>query len=498
MFRPRSSVDVHCPRSNNIHQPAVRTAAILFAVLSAFWISQLSVKVHAASNPDKPTATPRTCHVDEPPFDAVNDGQALAKYKQWVSWLLKEEQFDVLECIANAARKDETRFSGGEWKIHKFYVGLGEPSPDMHATDDDWKQHLAIAQKWVEAKPNSVTARIALARSYTGYAWFARGEGMADSVSDSGWKQFESRLAEAQKILKEASSLTEKDPEWYVVMQQVAMGQGWQPERAKALFEKAVAFEPGYYYYHRMLANFLLPKWYGQEGDTSNFLNASADKYPGAEGDAMYFLIASEVVCTCDEPEFNKLLWPRLQKGFQVTEKEYGPSMRNLNYYALMAARFSDVEAAHQAFHRIGNNWDYDTWHSERYFEQNKQWADSNYERKDVLRGHMTEAVANSKTPQGAHYEKVVEQMFAGFVPKCRDTAKSAHDKFNIYLQVGDQGDFKSISFMEDAPHQMVACLLTQMMTPRASNPIPLPVPPSAPYWVKVEIDPSVARASAH
>jgi hypothetical protein len=68
------------------------------------------------------------------------------------------------------------------------------------------------------ARPQSVTARVALARAYLNYAYDARGEGNAGTVSDSGWKLFAERTAEGKRILDEASALPTKCPEWYIAM----------------------------------------------------------------------------------------------------------------------------------------------------------------------------------------------------------------------------------------------------------------------------------------
>lgn len=47
------------------------------------------------------------------------------------------------------------------------------------------------------------------------------------------------------------------------------------------------------------------------------------------------------------------------------------------------------------------------------------------------------------------------------------------------------------------APPDLTGCLMTQLMTPRPNNTMPLPVPPGRePYWVKVEVNPMQVQAS--
>jgi hypothetical protein len=51
---------------------------------------------------------------------------------------------------------------------------------------------------------------VALALAYLDYASDARGTGYANTVSETGWKLFSERTAEARRILKEASKLAGK------------------------------------------------------------------------------------------------------------------------------------------------------------------------------------------------------------------------------------------------------------------------------------------------
>ncbi len=58
--------------------------------------------------------------------------------------------------------------------------------------------------------PDSITARVALAGSWVGYAADARGDGYADTVSQENWKLFKERVANAHNELIEAKKLEQK------------------------------------------------------------------------------------------------------------------------------------------------------------------------------------------------------------------------------------------------------------------------------------------------
>lgn len=149
--------------------------------------------------------------------DLSTDVHAGRDYMGTIAGMLREERFEELDCLADRVRSSKERFSGGAWKLHTLYAGLSSPIqyPMTHATEEDWKIHLQRLQRWVTARPKSVTARVALALAFIYYAEDARGDGYANTVSESGWKLFRERTAEAKRILEEASALSTKCPEWY-------------------------------------------------------------------------------------------------------------------------------------------------------------------------------------------------------------------------------------------------------------------------------------------
>jgi hypothetical protein len=330
--------------------------------------------VSAAASDSKGQVSVSPCGFSDDEFDTATDVRALDEYRDAVAQLLKQEKFAELDCIADAARASKARFSGGGWKLRNIYLGLESPRPG-HPTHEDWIKHLELVERWVHQTPYSVAAPIARCESYTSYAWDARGDGMSDSVSESGWKLFAEHLEKAKAILDSHASLADKCPDWYVAMQNVALGQSWDRSRATALLQKAIEFEPRYQYYYRIYANYLLPKWNGEDGDASRFAEESANRVGGEAGEALYFQIAEVIVCGCQEPEFTHFSWPRLQSGFAASEKKFGVSLLLVNSFALMASNSSDWVAADAAFKRIGDNWSQDKWNTEAWFKQNRDTA---------------------------------------------------------------------------------------------------------------------------
>src|SRR5207247_7634526 len=129
------------------------------------------------------------------------------------------------------------------------------------------------------AFPQSITEPVVRARAWTDYAWDARGGGYAYTVTKEGGRQFQLRMSRAREILEEAARLPVRCPNWYGVMQEVALAQGWDREEYSHLLSEAAKAEPNYYYYYANAARFLLPRWYGRPGVWERLAGEAAKRF---------------------------------------------------------------------------------------------------------------------------------------------------------------------------------------------------------------------------
>lgn len=439
----------------------------------------------------KPQNSAETCAKFGEAFQSGNDLVAIESYRLTVSGLVGLEDFKQLDCIADSIRSNKTRFAGGLWQLRTFYRGTSEIQG--HATEDDWRTTINHLQKWTSSNPKSITARVALADAYIQFAWHARGDGFSDSVTESGWKLFQERIDQGRKILEDASSLSTRCPEWYYAMLLIARAQGWDVAKAAQLLKQAIAVEPDYYYNYRAFAITILPKWQGEDGDASRFAEESANRVGGTRGDILYFQIATGVVCACTEPEFNRFSWPRLQKGYEALEKQYGSSMIVLNEYALMATKNGDSITADAAFRRIGDNVDLEDWVTQDFFNQMKTWASAFAPAEAHSREIMKESDANLQSAEGPQYQKRITQALATALHDC---AKGADDRspFEVMLQVSAEG------VAQDAwmPHPTGVgnCILKTLYDSSVKKQALFAPPPHANYWIKLDLDPGVSVAT--
>jgi hypothetical protein len=477
-----------CPRY--LPYPARKRCAAVRILGFAMLLLAFSRATNAAAQ-DKPAPNAQACGFSDTPYDTATDVLALEAYQDAVAQLLKQEQFSELDCLADAARAGKTRFSGGAWKLRQFYIGLDSPRPG-HPTEEDWTGHLQLVERWRAQNPNSIAAPIVLAESYISYGWDARGDGSVEKVSESGWKLFAARLDRAKAILDEVAPA--KCPDWYVAMLNVARGRSWELSQHYAIFNEAIAFEPGYQYFYRMLADYLQPKWAGGEGDPARFAEEQANRVAGDAGDVLYFFISEGIVCACQESEFAHFSWSRLQKGYSALEKQHGTSLVSLNSFALMASNVSDWETADSTFKRIGDSWSKDVWRTEEWFKQNRDiaaQAGPAFARAHAVR---KEAEANMQTPEGQAYRRQVEKKLSTYEQACvKDSNGDAH-KFEFFLQVGLGGTAQD-GHTETKPDGFASCLMQTLLQWHTKKTTVLPPPPSPDYWLLLEVDP-VNRAA--
>lgn len=310
-------------------------------------------------------------HPNTPP--GVNDSQLSMDYGSQVRQKLMDGDFDWLEKTASELRASKEKFPGGRWKLASFYSGLSELN--TQAPDDIWDLQLGILKKWLGVKPNSITAHVALASFNVNYAWKARGTGYANSVTSEGFQSMEIRLQQAEALLNAAQKLPDKCPEWYVTMQSIALGQGWEMNRYNQLFNEATSLEPLYPYFYESKAAFILPRWYGNEGDWQKFADQTSQKIGGKEGKALYIRIISAMYPYYNQEKFFEeanISWAKVKEGFIAYEELYGTNSYFLNTFCKLAIIARDKETAQQLLQRIGDKWDVTCWNDYQEFQQFK------------------------------------------------------------------------------------------------------------------------------
>ncbi len=296
-----------------------------------------------------------------------------------VSDLLENGDFDTLEAMGNKLRKSKAQIANGLWHLSFFYHNIG----DLHqrgGIEADWKARQELIQRWVKAKPDSITARMALACFHRGYAWDARGYGFARTVTEDGWRLFRERHRRAKQVLMDAKKLEQKCPMWWADLQDVALAEGWNLDEFNKVFDEAIAFEPENALNYRMKSTYLLPRWYGKkEGVWQQFAAEACDKLGGEAGDIQYARIGwkfHENEIYDDFLKESQYSWPRMKKGMEAIIRRYPDSLSAPSELACLAVQAKDQECARLMFKRIGSKVDFSVWEKDKArFLRDRAWA---------------------------------------------------------------------------------------------------------------------------
>jgi hypothetical protein len=260
-----------------------------------------------------------------------------------VEKLFRDREYVKIDDLARKLRVSKDSYPNGKWQLSTLYVAL--ESTDDESSEAAWTENISRHKEYVKQRPDSITARVSLADVLVNYAWKARGNGYARTVTKDGWNLMKERLAESNKILIEAKELKEKCPEWYLVLQDVALGQGWERGKYDALVQEALQYEPSLATYHFAKTDYLLPRWHGVEGEYEEYSMQVADNVGGDEGDLLY----ARIVWYIEDMHFisnifdeTKLSWQRTKKGFEILLKKYPDSLWVASKYCYLAGLAHD------------------------------------------------------------------------------------------------------------------------------------------------------------
>ena len=241
------------------------------------------------------------------------------------------------------------------------------------SSDYEWNQHLELLKQWTLEKPDSRTAKIALASAYVAFAWRARGNNSSHTASEEKRKLFRERLANAQNVLKSAYN-EQVCPKWYSVAQDVALGRTWDKQVYEELFTNAVNHEPTWFEYYKHKAAFLHPRWNGEEGDLEAYINGLTSR-PGKTDGAMLYFIVNEYAGT------NYLNagtnYPLLKQGYIDLRKTYGVSPRYMNWAAYKAIMANDTSFAREIFAELKGEADLQIWGTQQAFDGAKMFSEA-------------------------------------------------------------------------------------------------------------------------
>lgn len=339
--------------------------------------SKQSPDGHSPDSPQvlTPSATPAgfTIHV----VRTAEDMEQAEISRQTLS-LLSAGDYDGLEALAAKYRASQESYANGMWKLSYYYDGL---EPGDNEAELVWQARLKRLRDWNQNKPDSVTARVALGQFWIGYAWKARGYGWADTVTDEGWREMSDRLENAAQALREAGRMKDRCPVLRSSLLRFALGNEKDRTEYDQMFNQDIAEFPDYEPYYNSRAIFLLPRWYGEDGEWVRDLTNYANRIGGEKGDMIYAQVVWNThhyggrIDIFDEKAKDKPSWERVDRGFTAILKRWPDSIAAKNERAHLAALAGEREAARKYFAETKGEVDLNSWVAKGEYEEAYQWA---------------------------------------------------------------------------------------------------------------------------
>jgi len=280
--------------------------------------------------------------------------------------------FKALEQSMEGIRAGSPLFANGSWKLFQYYDSLECADYEKEGM---WQLHDRIHKDWIAAFPKSITAHVAYADFLVSYAWRARGSGWANKVTEEGWRLMGERLAAAHQVLGSAKALTPQCPMWWRVEMRIALGQQWTQADYGKLYAEAKQVAPQFFYYDQALSGYLLPRWYGKEGDWEKAAGAEMQRPEGLGAEGYARVIIYQLGYYDNVFRETKASWPDARAGMETLRKKYPQSLEIVAQYCKMACFAGDRQLAQSLFQALNGSMDERVWDNRKQFNEFRAWA---------------------------------------------------------------------------------------------------------------------------
>lgn len=232
--------------------------------------------------------------------------------------------------------------------------------------ENNWDASLAKVNALRKAFPDAPFPILAEAQYWASFAWDARGSGYAASVTPDGWKLFQERMRNAEKVLLDNKTVGSTLPNWYDLMIEVHTALGHSANERNATFLEGATRYKTYLQTYVVMRNFLEPKWSGSWKAVDSLIDWSVSNTMETEGQSMYARLYNGVHYNLEPGKsiFKETLvkWPRMKAGFEDMMRLYPDSKANLNDFAALACEAGDKKTFLALRKKIGNDYIESSW----------------------------------------------------------------------------------------------------------------------------------------
>lgn len=304
---------------------------------------------------------------------------------------LLAKQFDVLEARMTKLLQEKQRDERNVSLLRKAYDELTN-DPDAGY---NMEQRLAEFEAWVDYNPSSHFANAALGKFYISYAWFARGYGYSDSVTEESWVAFKTRMAKAKQYLEKSYALDTSDAIVPAYILDALLGIGpkisssntsgaARPseediraayiQEATSHLNKSIKADPNEYSAYESMQMFLMPQWGGSYDAMLQFARKVAREDP--EGSVAPRIMARahwgiymNVKAAVPDYFKNPDVWNELKPAYAELCRRFPQSIEIHSWFARTAYLSGDIGTLKEQMEILGDNWDESAWTKEDFLK---------------------------------------------------------------------------------------------------------------------------------
>lgn len=318
------------------------------------------------------------------PTQADEPSEHIVKVRSDVEQMLMDGRTDELDAIADDYRASRVRVRGGSWALAQFYdwltpfAGSGcGCAPDISTVPFDDKRKAIEA--WLERRPHSLTAHIALAELWNSRAWQLRGVRYAHETTDAQWQAFNDAMARAREALTPVDETA--DPMvYYLKMNMVAVGD-YPRERLQSLHARARAAFPTFAGYETQVYYYLLERWFGRPGEAAAFAASLLADPGGDQSKIDYLWVAARAVTASTGPDdvikWSGIDYKALIDAAAAQQRAVGLSNADWNVLLFYSVGVRDKKGANFALKHIADNWDRGIFRTQALIDWVKGWTQS-------------------------------------------------------------------------------------------------------------------------
>ena len=263
--------------------------------------------------------------------------------------------FGRLDALMNQSLIELEDFPDGSSRYEGIVGGLtdlfrfGNVAPEFaFGRTADWRREIK----------NSIMAELVEALVFTEWAWSARGNGYANTVSNQNMALYAYRTKMAAAALDEIGGRASENPLWYTLSLEVGLDQRKDREKLQAIFDQGASVTSLYRPLYRRMLRILMPRWGGSYEEVDRFINRayalSAAKRGFERYAELYSVYARLEGDDLDLFADSKAYWSAMRTGYLGLVKRYPKSDFVLNSFANFACRADDRDGYRELRRQIG------------------------------------------------------------------------------------------------------------------------------------------------